>query len=347
MLEVYLRTIPQELIDGVKSGLYEVVGSIVRDSKTKKIKGHLEPILNKAESSDALLEMIKTVTNTQNSKIINTLNQVQSTLGNLQSLAWVGTGVGIVNLGVSIVGFKMVSEKLNKISNQLYNMESYIVNIDSNIADMKADIKMILGKLSQKDIVDIIKEGNKNFFSIKSLTDILKDYKELDLRSEMEITEKLNACGLYLKEIIGKYKSNSLIGVGLDLIVLIYASYVNLIKLYSSHYFYNHEKVFELDERLPLFKEIYSEIYSRPMLDSVYRDYVLNSGKILLEDDVRNIVDIFAYTISEPTKILTSQNEIFNVIAFENFKKINSEHEQFQLESTNSRLLFVEYRDVA
>jgi len=155
----FLREIPPHVLDGVNSGAYKVVGSVVRDVATGKGVAFLqETDVLQRSVGDALglarsfppLDMA--VNAVQDTVIISKLSAIESSLCILQSLQ-IGTfALAGLNLGVSIATFEMMRRKLNLISEHLKIIEQKIDRITEDrrgdeISDIFATIEHHLENL--------------------------------------------------------------------------------------------------------------------------------------------------------------------------------------------------------
>lgn len=111
--EILARTISSapEIIEGIKSGLFNVWGGVVRYAaghpKGGQIVGHLQFPGDAAQAAEQL------------AMLQQTLSGVEGTLGVLQSLQYANLALSGLNLAVSVAGFAIVCKKLNGISEQL------------------------------------------------------------------------------------------------------------------------------------------------------------------------------------------------------------------------------------
>lgn len=99
--------IPLEYIKGLENGTLERFGGIIRDSRTKVVRGWLKEVPSQ---------------NGMNSKVASQLSSLSSSLQLTNALQ-------VANLGVSIAGFAMLAIKLNKISNQISELVEQVKEV--------------------------------------------------------------------------------------------------------------------------------------------------------------------------------------------------------------------------
>ena len=112
--EILARTISSapEIIEGIRSGLFNVWGGVVRYAaghpKGGQIVGHLQFPGDPAQAGEQL------------AKLQQALGGVEGALGVLQNLQYANLALSGLNLAVSVAGFAIVCKKLNGISEQLH-----------------------------------------------------------------------------------------------------------------------------------------------------------------------------------------------------------------------------------
>ncbi|MEH6671358.1 hypothetical protein [Halopseudomonas sp.] len=103
-----------EILEGIRSGLYNVWGGVVRVSKghdgAGRIVGHLQFPGNGEQASEAISRLQQTLSGS---------GGLQESMGVLQNLQHANLALSGLNLAVSVAGFAIVCKKLNGISDQL------------------------------------------------------------------------------------------------------------------------------------------------------------------------------------------------------------------------------------
>lgn len=129
--EILARTISSapEIIEGIRSGLFQVWGGVVRYAaghpRGGQIVGHLQFPGDAAQAAEQL------------AKLQQTLSGVEGALGVLQNLQYANLALSGLNLAVSVAGFAIVCKKLNGISEQL-NQQSEKLDV---LIEMARDAK--------------------------------------------------------------------------------------------------------------------------------------------------------------------------------------------------------------
>jgi len=122
--------VPEKIAQGISDGSLERVGSVVRDSSSKKVVTWLQE--GGSDLSNPPLA------------------------GGMNALAKAAPMIGAVNVGVSVAGFAMVLNQLNHISDQIRSIESKVDRIsekldDQIIANLKAGINACQDAVELKD----------------------------------------------------------------------------------------------------------------------------------------------------------------------------------------------------
>lgn len=113
-VEILARTLSSapEILEGIRSGLFQVWGGVVRyaagHSRGGQIVGHLQFPGDAAQTAEQL------------AKLQQALGGVEGALGVLQNLQYANLTLSGLNLAVSVAGFAIVCKKLNGISEQLH-----------------------------------------------------------------------------------------------------------------------------------------------------------------------------------------------------------------------------------
>lgn len=162
MSELLWYRVPEECADGVKKGLYKVVGSVVRDSDTGQIVKHLEKssldkILDVASKfagnvSSSGISAVSSIIGNVQSAVINKklkkmdlkLDDVLSSIENLASksnailsLSKFNAGMGIANACISVVGFKLVCDKIDEVNEKIDKLQLSVDNIKKDTQYIK------------------------------------------------------------------------------------------------------------------------------------------------------------------------------------------------------------------
>lgn len=129
--EILARTISSapEIIEGLRSGLFQLWGGVVRYAaghpKGGQIVGHLQFPGDAAQAAEQL------------AKLQQALGGVEGALSVLQNLQYANLALSGLNLAVSVGGFVIVCKKLNGISQQLHQQSEKL----DLLLDMARDAK--------------------------------------------------------------------------------------------------------------------------------------------------------------------------------------------------------------
>lgn len=130
--EILARTISSapEIIEGLRSGLFQLWGGVVRYAaghpKGGQIVGHLQFPGDAAQAAEQL------------AKLQQALGGVEGALGVLQNLQYANLALSGLNLAVSVAGFAIVCKKLNDISEQLNQQSEKLEVLIEMVRDAKA-----------------------------------------------------------------------------------------------------------------------------------------------------------------------------------------------------------------
>ncbi len=130
--EILARTISSapEIIEGLRSGLFQLWGGVVRYAaghpKGGQIVGHLQFPGDAAQAAEQL------------AKLQQALGGVEGALGVLQNLQYANLALSGLNLAVSVAGFAIVCKKLNGISEQLQQQSGKLDVLIEMASDAKA-----------------------------------------------------------------------------------------------------------------------------------------------------------------------------------------------------------------
>lgn len=122
--EILARTIENspEIIKGLKDGVFEIFGGVIRVAKGNEGAGQIIAHLKFPEGADAIKDSISNLQNVliqQTGQINQSIGGLQSSINVLQSLQSANLVLSGLNLAVSAAGFAIVCQKLNTISNTL------------------------------------------------------------------------------------------------------------------------------------------------------------------------------------------------------------------------------------
>jgi hypothetical protein len=122
-----------EILEGIRSGFYNVWGGVVRVAKghdgAGRIVGHLQFPGNGEQASDAISRLQQTLSGS---------GGLQESLGVLQNLQHANLALSGLNLAVSVAGFAIVCKKLNGISDQLSVQSGQLEQLLEVVMDTKA-----------------------------------------------------------------------------------------------------------------------------------------------------------------------------------------------------------------
>lgn len=147
--QIFLRTIPEHLVQGVDSGLYRVFGSVIRDVATGKGVGFLQEaaplasvLLNGASlgpigaAADIGLGVVQVV---QNEAIKSGIARLQDAVGMLQGLGIVNLALGATGIGVSVAGFAVMSAKIDGVKRAVHGLADQIETVSAKIDALQQD----------------------------------------------------------------------------------------------------------------------------------------------------------------------------------------------------------------
>jgi len=190
--------IPSQWMGKVLSGEYIRYGSIIKETASGKIIGHLQEagglgILQGFVSSANPLSAITGVINTvQLSDISKKLNAVMQQLDVLQLTAQVGAAASIIGIGVSVVGFKIIADKINHLESKVDVISKDIQWIKQSLGKLNAHqdaynlavLKQAGENLIYADITD--DENNRIAFATRARDQfhLYRNYNHLLLQQE-------------------------------------------------------------------------------------------------------------------------------------------------------------------
>jgi hypothetical protein len=147
--QIFLRTVPGHLVQGVDSGLYEVFGSVIKEVATGHVAGHLieaaplaSIMLNGASlgpiraAADAGFGIVQVV---QNEAIKSGIAVLQDAVGMLQVLGIANLAVGATGIGVTIAGFAVMSAKIDGVKRAVHGLADQIDTVSAKIDALQRD----------------------------------------------------------------------------------------------------------------------------------------------------------------------------------------------------------------
>lgn len=147
--QIFLRTIPEHLIQGVNSGLYKVFGSVVRDVATGKGVGFLQeaaPLASMALNGASLgpagvvAEVgIGVAQVAQNEVVRAGVERLEQAVGVLQGLGIANLALGVTGIGVSIAGFAVMSAKIDGVKRAVHGLADQIGTVSAKIDALQRD----------------------------------------------------------------------------------------------------------------------------------------------------------------------------------------------------------------
>lgn len=323
---IILRKIPSGIVDLVKTGQATVHGGIIKDNATQKIIGHLEQVgnfgLNQILDLPGL-NIINNVSNlvlmAQNRKIIEKLNNLRKTVGNIQALSWVNIGLSGVNFGVSVIGFILVNAKLSSIEKQLNNISKLTGSLlDNKRRELIQEAMNYINK-SKLNIVEINSKG---------MTDILSQ----------TVGNELIEIKSFLLKIIVQFADKHLISLDPDIVMAVYVAYINLAKVYIRAKRLNNENVLLLNDTLGI-KEVPSSLTSKNVLDCLYQRYVFSNERLYSENEIDDIIDLYKLTCWEIFIGYDSQFQLLSLMAPNELVEISNRVNDAKVESKEKFIL--------
>ncbi|MFN7089533.1 MAG: hypothetical protein ACK4P4_03150 [Allorhizobium sp.] len=147
--QIFLRTIPEHLVQGVNSGLYKVFGSVVRDVATGKGVGFLQeaaPLASMAMNGASLGPVgvaaevgIGVAQVAQNELIKAGVARLEQAVGVLQGLGIANLALGATGIGVSIAGFAVMSAKIDGVKCAVHGLADQIETVSAKIDALQRD----------------------------------------------------------------------------------------------------------------------------------------------------------------------------------------------------------------
>ncbi len=160
-----LFDMPVDILTGLQDGVYERVGGVIRDKKTKQVVLWLKEALQEGDTETVL----------QNSP------QVLKELQAMGLVGKIGLGVNLMTLGVVVVGFAYLGNKLSKIEKRLENIQQDIQEIKDVVG--RIDVKMDMAHAQTlRTAIEIaergqMRKGLDSFNDYNSARDKFKEMK--------------------------------------------------------------------------------------------------------------------------------------------------------------------------
>lgn len=139
-----LRQVPPELILGVKSGQYQIYGSIIRSMTSGRIVGHLQ-------ETAALQNMLSIATGglpglvgqgvkiVQQGVLIAQNEQIKAALDVVRSTQLATMALGAVSIGVSIAGTAIVCRQIQQVEQKVDAMAGQLARLASDIESLRQE----------------------------------------------------------------------------------------------------------------------------------------------------------------------------------------------------------------
>jgi hypothetical protein len=146
--DVLLRELPAALAAGVKSGEYQVYGSIIRSISSGRIVGHLQetgglsklPGLLGAGPLAPLKLLSDGVQIVQNEQIKESLAGLEAGMAQLQELDVANLALGAAGLGVSVAGFAILGRKIEGVKRDISKLGERIEAIGAQVNELHLEV---------------------------------------------------------------------------------------------------------------------------------------------------------------------------------------------------------------
>ena len=147
--QIFLRTIPEHLVQGVNSGQYKVFGSVIKNLATGKGVGFLQeaaPLASMAVNGASLSPIgaaadlgFGVVQVVQNEAIKSGIARLEDAVGMLQGLGIANLALGATGIGVSIAGFAVMSAKIDGVKRAVHGLADQIGTVSAKIDALQRD----------------------------------------------------------------------------------------------------------------------------------------------------------------------------------------------------------------
>jgi hypothetical protein len=136
---VLLRQIPPALAAGVKSGEYQVYGSIIRSVSSGRIVAHLQEtggigsLLGSAASVSPLTVLTSGAQIVQGEQIKAGIRHMQTGIDQLQHLALANLALTGLGIGVSVAGFFLLNAKIDRLASQMDEVKDHLAELSQEV----------------------------------------------------------------------------------------------------------------------------------------------------------------------------------------------------------------------
>lgn len=147
--QIFLRTIPEHLVQGVNSGQYKVFGSVIKNLATGRGVGFLQeaaPLASMALNGASLgpagvaAEVgIGVAQLAQNEVVRAGVARLEQAVGLLQGLGIANLALGATGIGVSIAGFAVMSAKIDGVKRAVHGLADQIGTVSAKIDALQRD----------------------------------------------------------------------------------------------------------------------------------------------------------------------------------------------------------------
>lgn len=148
--EILLRTVPDDLKAGIADKSFQVVGSVIREASTGRIRGFLQeasplqalfpqlmkigaPGLNLAMAPLGVGELI------QGEAIRAGVGRIEEGVKLLTQLGQANAAIGAVGIGVSVVGFTVMAHKIDQVKTAVEAMSDKIEGVSAKLDQIQRD----------------------------------------------------------------------------------------------------------------------------------------------------------------------------------------------------------------
>ena len=147
--QIFLRIVPEHLVQGVNSGAYRVFGSVIKEVATGKGVGFLQeaaPLASMALNGASLGPIgvaaevgIGVAQVAQNEAIKAGVARLEQAVGVLQGLGIANLALGATGIGVSIAGFAVMSAKIDGVKRAVHGLADQIETVSAKIDALQQD----------------------------------------------------------------------------------------------------------------------------------------------------------------------------------------------------------------
>lgn len=148
--EILLRTVPDSLKAGIRDKSLRIVGSVIRDASTGRIRGFLQeaapmqtlvPQLLKIAAPGLNLAMapLEVGQLIQGEAIRAGVSRIEAGVKLLTQLGQVNAAIGVVGIGVSVIGFTVMARKLDQVKVAVDAMSDKIEGVSAKLDQIQRD----------------------------------------------------------------------------------------------------------------------------------------------------------------------------------------------------------------